>query len=123
MVEPFGRPRRSRAVAELLETVIPYAVLNVVMVMAVRRGHPVVALALSVLAAAFLVRLFIIFHDCCHGSFFPSRRANRIVGYITGVFILTPFDQWQRSHSEHHATAGDLDRRGVGDVWTLTTTE
>jgi omega-6 fatty acid desaturase (delta-12 desaturase) len=123
LVEPFGRPRRSRAVAELLETVIPYAVLNVVMVMVVRRGHPVVALALSVLAAGFLVRLFIIFHDCCHGSFFPSRRANRIVGYITGVFILTPFDQWQRSHSEHHATAGDLDRRGVGDVWTLTTTE
>ena len=81
--------------AELLETVIPYAVLNVVMVMAVLRGHPVVALALSVLAAAFLVRLFIIFHDCCHGSFFPSRRANRIVGYITGVFILTPFDHWQ----------------------------
>ena len=69
------------------------------------------------------MRLFIIFHDCCHGSFFPSRRANRIVGYITGVFILTPFDQWQRSHSEHHATAGDLDRRGVGDVWTLTTDE
>ena len=107
------RPRRSRAVAELLETFVPYVALNVVMVMAVRRGHLVVALSLSVLAAAFLVRLFIIFHDCCHGSFFPSRRANRIVGYIAGLLTLTPFDQWQQSHAEHHATAGDLDRRGV----------
>ncbi len=122
-VEPFGRPRRSRAVAELLETFVPYVVLNVVMVMAVRGGHPVVALALSGLAAGFLVRLFVIFHDCCHGSFFPSRRANRIVGYATGFLTLTPFDKWQRSHAEHHATAGDLDRRGAGDVWTLTTNE
>ncbi len=122
-VEPFGRPRRSRAVAELLETFVPYVALNVVMVMAVRGGHPVVALALTGLAAGFLVRLFIIFHDCCHGSFFPSRHANRIVGYAAGLLTLTPFDKWQRSHAEHHATAGDLDRRGVGDVWTLTTRE
>jgi acyl-lipid omega-6 desaturase (Delta-12 desaturase) len=98
-------------------------VLSVVMVMAVRRGHPLVGLALSVLAAPFLVRVFVIFHDCCHGSFFPSRRANRIVGYAAGLLTLTPFDKWQRSHAEHHATAGDLDRRGVGDVWTLTTNE
>jgi acyl-lipid omega-6 desaturase (Delta-12 desaturase) len=98
-------------------------VLSVVMVMAVRRGHPLVGLALSALAAPFLVRVFVIFHDCCHGSFFPSRRANRIVGYAAGLLTLTPFDKWQRSHAEHHATAGDLDRRGVGDVWTLTTNE
>ena len=123
LVEPFARPRRSRALAELLETLVPYVALNVVMVMAVRWDHLMVALAVSVPAAAFLVRLFIIFHDCCHGSFFPSRRANRIVGYITGLLTLTPFDQWQQSHAEHHATAGDLDRRGVGDVWTLTTDE
>src|SRR4029453_1707950 len=123
LVEPFVRPRRSRAVAELLETLVPYVVLNVLMVMAVLRGHSIVAWAVSVPAAAFLVRLFIIFHDCCHGSFFPSRRANRIVGYITGLLTLTPFDQWQQSHAEHHPTAADLDRRGVGDVWTLTTDE
>jgi acyl-lipid omega-6 desaturase (Delta-12 desaturase) len=122
-VESFRQPRQSRAVTELLETFIPYIALNVVIVMAVQRGHPVVALALSGLAAAFLVRVFIIFHDCCHGSFFSSRRANRIVGYAAGLLTLTPFDKWQRSHAEHHATAGDLDRRGVGDVWTLTTRE
>jgi acyl-lipid omega-6 desaturase (Delta-12 desaturase) len=122
-VESFRQPRQSRAVTELLETFIPYLALNVVIVMAVQRGHPVVALALSGLAAAFLVRVFVIFHDCCHGSFFSSRRANRIVGYAAGLLTLTPFDKWQRSHAEHHATAGDLDRRGVGDVWTLTTNE
>ena len=122
-VESFRQPRQSLAVTELLETFIPYIALNVVIVMAVQRGHPVVALALSGLAAAFLVRVFVIFHDCCHGSFFSSRRANRIVGYAAGLLTLTPFDKWQRSHAEHHATAGDLDRRGVGDVWTLTTRE
>ncbi|MGE5813346.1 MAG: fatty acid desaturase [Acidobacteriota bacterium] len=123
LVEPFARPRRSRAVVELLETFIPYALLNWVMVLMVTRGHPVMALVLTVPAAAFLVRVFIIFHDCCHGSFFRSRRANRITGYIAGILTLTPFDKWQREHAEHHATVGDLDRRGVGDVWTLTTAE
>ena len=123
LIEPFGRPDRRQAVVELLETLVPYVALSVVMVIAVRRGHPLVALAVSVLAAAFLVRVFIIFHDCCHGSFFASRRANRIVGYVTGLLTLTPFDKWQRSHAEHHATVGDLDRRGAGDVWTLTVDE
>jgi len=110
-------------VAELLETFLPYLVLSVVMVMAARRGHPWVTLALAAPAAAFLVRIFIIFHDCCHGSFFSSRRANRLLGYVAGVLTLTPFDKWQRSHAEHHATVGDLDRRGVGDVWMLTLAE
>lgn len=73
--------------------------------------------------AVFLVRTVIIFHDCCHGSFFPSRLANRVVGYVTGLLTLTPFEKWQRSHAEHHATAGDLERRGAGNVWTLTVSE
>jgi omega-6 fatty acid desaturase (delta-12 desaturase) len=110
-------------VVEILTTFVPYLLLSVVMVMAVRRGHPVVALALSGLAAAFLVRVFIIFHDCCHGAFLPSRRGNRIVGYAAGLLTLTPFDKWQRSHAEHHATVGDLDRRGAGDVWMMTVSE
>jgi omega-6 fatty acid desaturase (delta-12 desaturase) len=80
-------------------------------------------MALPVPAAGFLLRIFMIFHDCCHGSFFRSRRANRIVGYAAGLLTLTPFEKWQRSHAEHHATVGDLDRRGSGDVWTLTVDE
>ena len=80
-------------------------------------------LAVAVLAAGFLMRLFIIFHDCGHGSFFRSRRLNDVVGAISGFFAFTPYYKWRHSHAVHHATAGDLDRRGVGDVWTMTVAE
>ncbi len=123
LVEPFGRPRRSRAVMEMVETFVPYCTLSFLMALAAWAGHPWLAAALCVPAAAFLVRVFIIFHDCSHGSFFRSRRANRVVGYIAGLLTLTPFEKWQRAHAEHHATVGDLDRRGIGDVWTLTVNE
>jgi omega-6 fatty acid desaturase (delta-12 desaturase) len=123
LVAPFVLPSDSRAISEVVKTFVPYALLNALMVRLVTTGHPVIALALTVPAAAFLVRIFIIFHDCCHGSFFRSRRANRIMGYVAGILTLTPFDQWQRQHAVHHATVGDLERRGVGDVWTLTTAE
>jgi omega-6 fatty acid desaturase (delta-12 desaturase) len=123
MVEPFGRPRTARATVELLETIVPYVALTALMMRLAQQGHVWVSLALSIPSAAFMVRTFIVFHDCCHGSFFRSRGANRIVGYLTGILTLTPFDKWQRSHAAHHASAGDLDRRGVGDVWTLTVAE
>jgi omega-6 fatty acid desaturase (delta-12 desaturase) len=80
-------------------------------------------LPLALLAAGFLVRVFIIFHDCGHGSFFPSRRANDILGVITGVLTFTPYFHWRWEHALHHSTSGDLDRRGTGDVWTLTVQE
>ena len=80
-------------------------------------------LALAIPAAGFMMRSFIIFHDCCHGSFFKSQKANDIVGIITGVLTFTPYYFWRHSHALHHATAGDLDRRGVGDVWTMTVDE
>jgi acyl-lipid omega-6 desaturase (Delta-12 desaturase) len=70
-----------------------------------------------------LTRIFIIFHDCTHFSFFKSRRANRVVGTIMGVLTLFPFDQWGHDHSVHHATSGNLDKRGTGDIWTLTVEE
>jgi hypothetical protein len=80
-------------------------------------------LGLAVIAAGFLIRTFIIMHDCGHGSFFRSRRANDIVGFITGVLTLTPYTQWRRDHAIHHATSGDLEERGHGDVSTLTVRE
>jgi omega-6 fatty acid desaturase (delta-12 desaturase) len=123
LVEPFRRPRRFRAVLEILVTFAPYLALSVMMVIAARSGHALITAALSVLAAGFLVRVFMIFHDCTHGSFLFSRRANRIVGYAAGLLTLTPFEKWQRAHAEHHATAGDLDRRGRGDMWMLTVDE
>ncbi|MGR8932354.1 MAG: fatty acid desaturase [Gammaproteobacteria bacterium] len=80
-------------------------------------------LLLALPAAAFLVRIFILFHDCCHGAFFPMRRANQVLGYIAGILTFTPFEDWQRTHTIHHAASGNLDRRGTGDIWTLTVEE
>jgi omega-6 fatty acid desaturase (delta-12 desaturase) len=80
-------------------------------------------LAFAVAAAGFMVRIFIIFHDCGHGSFFKSQRANHFLGFITGVLTFTPYHQWRYKHALHHATSGDLDGRGTGDIWTLTVRE
>lgn len=76
-----------------------------------------------IIAAGLLVRIFIIFHDCVHGSFFKSNRANVFWGYIAGVLTFTPFANWRHLHLSHHATSGNLERRGMGDIWTLTVEE
>src|SRR5258705_2720964 len=81
------------------------------------------AIRLAILAEGFAVRLFIISHDCGHGSFFKSRAANTVVGFITGVITFVPYHHWRWEHAQHHATSGDLDRRGIGDIWTLTVQE
>ncbi len=120
----FGRADRRKALIQILTTLIPYAGLWAAMVVTVRQRLPyVLTLGLAVVAAGFLVRTFILFHDCCHGSFFTSRRANRIFGILTGILVFTPFDAWRLAHAGHHATAGDLDRRGTGDVFTMTVAE
>jgi omega-6 fatty acid desaturase (delta-12 desaturase) len=80
-------------------------------------------LVLAILASGFLVRIFIIFHDCGHGSFFKSQKMNRIVGIITGIIVFTPYHKWHRDHKIHHQTVGNLDKRGIGDVKTLTVEE
>jgi acyl-lipid omega-6 desaturase (Delta-12 desaturase) len=121
-VAAFARPDTRRATWQLIETLVPYAAVWIAMAWLVPR-RPLAALGLTVLAAGLIVRVFILFHDCCHHSLFPSARANRIVGYLTGLLTLTPFELWQHAHVQHHATVGDLDRRGVGDVWTLTVGE
>ena len=78
------------------------------------------SLLLAVLNGLFVVRIFIIFHDCGHGSFFKSKKLNDITGFITGVLTFTPYFHWRWEHSLHHASCGDLERRGVGDIWTMT---
>ncbi len=80
-------------------------------------------LALAVLAAGFLVRSFIILHDCGHGAFFRSQKANDLLGAIIGCLTFTPYHRWRYDHAVHHASCGDLDRRSVGDIWTLTVEE
>jgi omega-6 fatty acid desaturase (delta-12 desaturase) len=122
IVTAYQQPSLRRALGQLANTLVPYAALWYFMYLSLNVSYWLTA-ALVVLAAGFLVRLFIIFHDCGHGSFFRSRRANDIVGFITGVLTFTPYHQWRWEHSIHHASAGDLDRRGTGDVWTLTVQE
>jgi acyl-lipid omega-6 desaturase (Delta-12 desaturase) len=109
-------------VRQVINTLVPYAALWCLMYFSLRVSWWL-TLPLAVLAAGFLVRVFIIFHDCGHGSFFPSRKANDILGFITGVLTFTPYYHWRWEHALHHASSGDLDRRGTGDVWTLTVQE
>ena len=84
---------------------------------------PLLAVALAPVSAAFLLRTYIVFHDCSHGSFLASRRGNVWLGTICGLLVLSPFVRWRHDHAVHHATSGDLDKRGVGDLPTLTVTE
>jgi omega-6 fatty acid desaturase (delta-12 desaturase) len=107
---------------QVANTLVPYAALWCLMYFSLALSWWL-ALPLAVLAGGFLVRIFIIFHDCGHGSFFPSARANDVLGFVTGVLTFTPYYHWRWEHAAHHATSGDLDRRGIGDVWTLTVQE
>jgi omega-6 fatty acid desaturase (delta-12 desaturase) len=103
-------------------SVVPYLVLSVLMYLALDVSYLLV-LALAIPAAGFVLRTYIVFHDCAHGSFLPSKRANSWLGVALGLVVYAPFVSWRHSHAVHHATAGDLDRRGVGDVFTLTVAE
>jgi omega-6 fatty acid desaturase (delta-12 desaturase) len=105
-----------------LNTLVPYAALWYLMYLSLSVSWWL-TIPLAILAGAFLVRAFIIFHDCGHGSFFKSATANHIVGAITGVLTFTPYYHWRWQHAIHHSSAGHLDRRGTGDVWTLTVQE
>jgi omega-6 fatty acid desaturase (delta-12 desaturase) len=120
----YAQANFPKALRQLLDTFVPYAVLWALMLYAVQREYPYwVALALAVVAGGLLVRIFILFHDCCHGSFFASRWGNTLLGYVSGILLFTPFADWRYAHGVHHATAGDLDRRGLGDIWTMTKEE
>ena len=124
IVSKYAKSNLRKAVWQLFNTLGSYIVLVALMIVIVQRGYSYwITLTLAVLAGGILVRVFILFHDCCHGSFFASRRANTILGYVTGILTFTPFDDWRYAHNRHHATSGDLDRRGVGDIWTMTTEE
>ncbi|HET6420660.1 MAG TPA: fatty acid desaturase [Geobacteraceae bacterium] len=113
-----------KAILQLLDTFIPYFLLLILMAYTVRHGYSYwITLALAVAAAAILTRIFIFFHDCTHGSFFASPRWNRNLGYVCGILTFTAFHDCRRAHAAHHIRAGDLDRRGFGDIWTLTVEE
>jgi omega-6 fatty acid desaturase (delta-12 desaturase) len=119
---PFAVPCLRRGLLALGTSVVPYAALCVGMYLSLRVS-PLLTVLLAIPAAGFLVRVFVVFHDCAHGSLLPSRRANAMVGTVLGLLVLSPYRRWRHDHAVHHATAGDLDRRGVGDIVTLTVAE
>ncbi len=104
---------------QMLNSIAPYFILWYLAYRSLEI-HYGLTLLIAIVAGGFAMRIFIIFHDCGHGSFFKSRWANDLVGVLTGIITFTPYYAWRHAHAVHHASSGDLDRRGVGDIWTLT---
>jgi len=121
-VRPFQRPSLWRSAWQLTNSIGGYALLWIGMYFTSQISLWLTAL-LAVLAGGFLVRIFIIFHDCTHNSFFRSSKANEAWGTITGILSFSPYHQWKWEHATHHAHSGDLDHRGLGDIWTMTVRE
>ncbi|MDR4225975.1 fatty acid desaturase DesE [Bacillus mojavensis] len=121
-VAAFAQPETKNSLIQLLNTFIPFFGLWFLAYFSLNVSY-LLTLALTVVASGFLTRIFIIFHDCCHQSFFKQKRYNHILGFLTGVLTLFPYLQWQHSHSIHHATSSNLDKRGTGDIWLLTVNE
>jgi omega-6 fatty acid desaturase (delta-12 desaturase) len=124
LLKPYAKPDNGRAVWQIVDTYLPYFGIWGLLIYLLKSGASFfVIVPLLIVAALLLVRIFIIFHDCTHGSFFASRRANTILGYFSGFLTFTPFTYWQHNHLVHHGTYANLDKRGVGDLWTLTVNE
>ncbi|MBZ5753113.1 fatty acid desaturase [Metabacillus rhizolycopersici] len=121
-VSPYEKSNTKDSIKQLINTIGPFLILWILAYQSLSISY-FLTLGLAVIAAGFLVRIFIIFHDCCHYSFFKNRTANKILGTITGVLTLFPYSQWQHDHSIHHATSSNLDKRGTGDIWVLTVDE
>ena len=122
MVAKFQRPSISRAAWQMINSILPFCAIWALMAWSLS-GPYWITLLLALLGGLFVVRIFIIFHDCGHGSFFKSKKLNDIAGFVTGVLTFTPYFHWRWEHSLHHASCGDLERRGVGDIWTMTVKE
>lgn len=122
VVRKYNQSSIKGSIWQLSNTLIPYLALWILMYYSLSYSY-LLTLLLALVACGFFIRLFIIFHDCGHGSFFKSRKANKIVGMIMGILTFTPYGKWHFQHGIHHATALNLDKRGIGDIWTLTKDE
>ena len=122
IVAECQKPSTGRALWQMANTLGPYGALWYLMYRSLEVSYWL-TVPLAILAGAFLVRIFIIFHDCGHRSFFKSKMANDIIGFMTGILTLTPYYHWRWEHAIHHASAGLLDKRGTGDIWTMTVQE
>ncbi|RFU63707.1 fatty acid desaturase [Peribacillus glennii] len=121
-VAPFEKSETNKSIRQIFNTIVPFFLLWFLAYQSLSISY-FLTLGLAVVAAGFLVRVFIIFHDCCHYSFFKNRNANKVLGTITGIMTLFPYSQWQHDHAVHHASSGNLDKRGTGDIWVLTVDE
>lgn len=121
-VAPYEKTDRSTSIRQLINTLVPLVLLWAAAYFSLSVSYGL-TLLFAVPAAGFVIRTFIIFHDCCHGSFFKNRKANDILGTLTGMLTLVPYRQWKRSHSIHHAGSSNLDKRGIGDIWIMTVDE
>jgi omega-6 fatty acid desaturase (delta-12 desaturase) len=122
IISRYNKPDPLKSWWQIINSVVPYILLWIIMIKTFGISYWL-TLLMSVFAAGFLIRIFIIFHDCGHGSFFKSKRLNTIVGIITGLIVFTPYHKWHHDHHIHHQTVGNLDKRGIGDVTTLTVDE
>ncbi|MBW8349195.1 fatty acid desaturase [Bacillus sp. IITD106] len=121
-IAPYEKANTKSSMRQVVNTLVPFFSLWVLAYFSLSISY-LLTFGICIVAAGFLVRIFIIFHDCCHGSFFKNRHANNILGTITGILTLCPYEQWKHSHSIHHATSSNLNKRGTGDVWVLTVDE
>jgi acyl-lipid omega-6 desaturase (Delta-12 desaturase) len=122
VIMKYNHPDIKKSLWQIANSVIPYIGMWYLMYRSLEYSY-LFTLLLSVIASGFLIRIFIIFHDCGHRSFFVSKKANDIVGMAMGLLTFTPFDRWHNQHRIHHSTSGNLDKRGIGDVWTMTLEE
>jgi omega-6 fatty acid desaturase (delta-12 desaturase) len=122
LLAPYRRPETWRAIFQLADTALPLAVVWLAMLWSLSVSYWI-TLALAVPAALLVARMFMLQHDCGHGAFFKSQRVNNAVGFAIGVLTLVPYEYWRKTHAIHHATSGDLDHRGFGDIDTLTVRE
>ncbi len=120
----YDKPDLWLAIEQLIGTFIPYFLIAFLMLVTIRSGLSYwVTFAMAVVAVPFYIRIFIFFHDCGHGSFFRSRKANTVLAYVCGILTFTPYEQWRHDHALHHASVGNLDRRGRGAIFIMTVDE
>lgn len=121
-VMPYAKSQTKTSVIQLLNTILPFFILWFLAYQSLSVSFWL-SLPFSILAAGFMIRSFIIFHDCTHGSFFKNKKLNNFFGNVTGVITHFAYEKWKKEHAIHHATSGNLDKRGVGDIWVMTVKE
>src|SRR5690625_4670778 len=121
-VKPYTYPNNRKSIFQMLNTILPLFICWFFAYLSFSYSI-LLTLVLSLIASGLVIRTFIIFHDCTHGSFFHNKKFNDLIGTLTGVLTLFPYEKWKREHAIHHASSSNLDKRGVGDIWVMTVEE